>query len=103
MYHRPAKQSARYTLDTPRGSRFKDIGNRSMIPFCHMKQLTSFSKCLHFNALNSIIWTSVSCVTYMCRYEHSLTYSKNHLFEFFFETQIKVATKVLRFQSPSLC
>ena len=31
----------------------KEVGNISLIIFCHIKQLTHISKSSHFNALNS--------------------------------------------------
>ena len=39
--------------DASNVSKFEEVGNLSFITFGHMKQLTSISKNLHFNALSS--------------------------------------------------
>ena len=60
-----------------------------------MKQLTPISKSLYFNALSSSYLDKFSM--FYLQMNVLLTYNQNYCPAFFFETEIKAVTHVLRF------
>ena len=93
-HYTPSRPSWR-KFDTSPVSQFKEVGNLSLVTFCHMKRLTPISKSLHFQCVKFILIGQMFYV--LITNEHSLTYIQNYCFAFFFETWIKAAIQVLRF------
>ena len=90
LYRRPANQKesdssmtfkAHGTFDASRVSGFKEVGDNSLITFCHMKQLTP----LHFQCFKLII-LSGQVFHALLTNEHSLTYNQIDCLALFFET-----------------
>ena len=63
---------------------FKEVGNLSLITFCHMKQLTPISKSLHFQCVKFLLNGQMFYV--LLTNEHSLTCFQNDGFVLFSET-----------------
>ena len=103
LYRRPAKQhESDFSLtnkvhdtkfDTSRVPEFKDVGNLSLLTFCHMKLLspTLYNfQCVKFNLNEQVFYV-------LFTNEHSLTYNQNDCLAFFFETYVTAAIQMLRF------
>ena len=67
-----------------------------MITFCHMNQLTPFSKSRHFQFIKFILIEQFFFHG-LLKNKHSLIYNQNDCFAFSFVTLIKADIQVLRF------